>query len=70
MEHFSFADYRRRKVPLILVDEDSLKTNLSRMNVSSIKVLLRGRDQSDKQFIADTIQEMVMNSSENLYLWK
>lgn len=70
MEHFSFADYRRRKVPLILVDEDSLKTNLSRMNVSAIKVLLRGRDQSDKQFIADTIQEMVMNSSENLYLWK
>ena len=40
------------------------------MNVSSIKVLLRGRDQSDKQFIADTIQEMVMNSSENLYFWR
>ena len=70
MEHFSFADYRRRKVPLILVDEDSLETNLSRMNVSSIKVLLRGRDQSDKQLIADTIQEMIMSSSENLYLWK
>ena len=67
LEQFTFTDYRKRKVPLSLVDEDSLKANLLKMNVSSIRALLHGRSDSDKKFIVDTFEEIVMNSSSNLY---
>lgn len=67
LEQFTFTDYRKRKVPLSLVDEDSLKANLLKMNVASIRALLHGRSDSDKKFIVDTFEEIVMNSSSNLY---
>lgn len=70
MEHFSFADYRRRKVPLILVDEESIKMSLKRWEIRSIQSLLMDRDESEKQIIAEIVKEMVLESSKSLYLWK
>lgn len=70
MEHFSFKDYRQRKVPLVLVDKESLKMNLKGWEIRSIQSLLMDRDDSEKQIIAEIVKEMVLDSSKSLYLWK
>lgn len=70
MEHFSFKDYRQRKVPLVLVDKESLKMSLKGWEIRSIQSLLMDRDDSEKQIIAEIVKEMVLDSSKSLYLWK
>ena len=70
MEQFSFADYRKRKVPLVLVDKESIKMSLKRWEICSIQSLLMDRDDSEKQIIAEIVKEMVLDSSRSLYLWK
>lgn len=70
MEHFTFSDYRKRKVPLALVDKDSLKMSLKRWEICSIQSFLMDRDESEKQIIAEIVKEMVLDSSRSLYLWK
>lgn len=70
LESFEFKDYRKRKVPLSLVDKESLKANLRRWEISSIQALLSDRGEADKQIIAETVKEMILDSSRSLYLWK
>lgn len=70
LESFTFKDYRQRKVPLSLVDKESVEANLRRWEISSIQSLLMDRSESDKQIIAEIVKEMVLDSSKSLYLWK
>lgn len=70
LESFSFKDYRKRKVPLSLVDKESIKANLRRWEISSIQSLLMDRGDADRQIIAETVKEMVLDCSKSLYLWK
>lgn len=70
LESFEFKDYRKRKVPLSLVDKESLKANLRRWEISSIQALLSDRGEADKQIIAETVKEMILDLPQSLYLWK
>jgi len=70
LESFTFKDYRQRKVPLSLVDKESVEANLRRWEISSIQSLLMDRSESDKQIIAELVKEMILDSSKSLYLWK
>ena len=70
LESFTFKDYRQRKVPLSLVDKESVEVNLRRWEISSIQSLLMDRSESDKQIIAELVKEMILDSSRSLYLWK
>lgn len=70
LESFTFKDYRQRKVPLSLVDTESVEANLRRWEISSIQSLLMDRSESDKQIIAELVKEMILDSSKSLYLWK
>lgn len=70
LESFTFKDYRKRKVPLSLVDKESVKANLRRWEITSIQSLLMDRSEEDKQIIAELVKEMILDSSRSLYLWK
>lgn len=68
LESFSFKDYRKRKVPLSLVDKELIKANLRGWEISSIQSLLMDRGDADRQIIAETVKEMILETSRTHYL--
>ena len=68
LESFSFKDYRKRKVPLSLVDKELIKANLRGWEISSIQSLLMDRGDADRQIIAETVKEMILETSRIHYL--
>ena len=59
MDKYSFKDYEKRKIPLVLVPSESIAQSLKSKNLETLSKILKGRPLSDKERILDIIASFI-----------
>lgn len=59
MDKYSFKDYEKRKIPLVLVPNESIAQSLKSKNLETLCKILNGRPLSDKERILDIIASFI-----------
>jgi hypothetical protein len=59
MDKYSFKDYEKRKIPLVLVPNESIAQSLKSKNLETLSKILKGRPLSDKERILDIIASFI-----------
>lgn len=59
MDKYSFKDYEKRKIPLVLVPNESIAQSLKSKNLETLGKILNGRPLSDKERILDIIASFI-----------
>lgn len=60
MDKYSFKDYEKRKIPLVLVPNESIAQSLKSKDLGTLGRILKGRPLSDKERILDIIATLII----------